>query len=109
MENYYDRYKPMRDNGYIDGYMPFIAIPTNDTDRYVTFNSFTMRMDTISYKYYGDPNYGWLILNANPDVSSYEYQIPDGTVLRIPYPLETAISRYENGIKLWKATHQTTN
>lgn len=105
MDSYYDRYKAMRENGYVEGYMPFIRIPVGDTDRYVVFDSFTMRMDTLSYKYYGDPNYAWLILNANPDVSSYEYQIPNGTRLRIPYPLDTAITRYESGIKTWKATH----
>jgi phage tail protein X len=57
-----------------------------------------MRMDMLSYKYYGDPDYGWLILQANPSIPSMEYLIQDGTVIRIPYPLSTAISRYEQSI-----------
>lgn len=101
---YYDRYKFFRTDGFVDGVVPFINIPRESTDITVSFNSFTMRMDTLSYKYYGDPNYAWLILNANPSVTPYEYQILDGTEIRIPYPLDSALSRYEEGVKFWQKT-----
>ena len=65
----------------------------------------SMRMDTLSYKYYNDANYGWLIMMANPSYGSLEYSIPDGVVLRIPYPLNTAINRYENAINNYIESH----
>ena len=105
MAGYYDRYKFFRKDGFVEPTVPFISIPVLDSDVYVTFNSFTMRMDTLSYKYYGDANYAWLILNANPSVSPYEYQIMDGTRIRIPYPLDSALLRYETGVKKWIDEH----
>ena len=62
-----------------------------------------MRLDTLSYKYYGDPDYGWLILQANPSIPSMEYRIEDGTIVRIPYPLSTAVNRYEQGINKYNS------
>ena len=79
--------------------VPFLKIDEYDTDIVITFNKRTMRMDTLSYKYYGDANYGWLIMQANPQYGSMEFSIPDGVSLRIPYPLNTAKTRYENAIQ----------
>lgn len=102
---YYDRYKFFRKDGFVESTVPFIYIEPSSSDIYVSFNSFTMRLDTLSYKYYGDANYGWLILNANPSVSPYEYQIMDGTQIRIPYPLDSALMRYESGVKNYLSRH----
>jgi hypothetical protein len=77
--------------------MPFIKIPKSGDDIYITFDKSKMRFDNLSYKYYGDPDYGWLILQANPHLGGYEYSIRDGETLRIPYPLASAINRYEMG------------
>lgn len=99
--DYYDRYESFRRDGNID-IVPFIEIDNTSTDIVITFRKSTMRMDTLSYKYYGDPNYGWLILQANPQYSSLEFSIPDGVPLRIPYPLNTAKTRYESGIQKYK-------
>ena len=43
---------------------------------------------------FNDPNYDWLIMQANPQYGSLEFNIPDGARLRIPYPLDTVIARY---------------
>lgn len=99
--DYYDRYESFRSDGNID-IVPFIEIDNISTDVVITFRKSTMRMDTLSYKYYGDPNYGWLILQANPQYGSLEFSIPDGVPLRIPYPLSTAKTRYENRIQKYK-------
>ena len=99
--DYYDRYESFRSDGNID-IVPFIEIDNTSTDIVITFRKSTMRMDTLSYKYYGDPNYGWLILQANPQYGSLEFSIPDGVPLRIPYPLNTAKTRYENRIQKYK-------
>lgn len=96
MEEYYDRYKKFKSNGIVQSAIPFIEIPKSESDLYIVFNKKTMRMDTLSYKYYGDANLGWLILQANPEVGGYEFSIEDGVGLRIPYPKDSAIGRYED-------------
>lgn len=101
MASYYDRYSKFKDDGK-NQIIPFIKIESSSTDITVIFQKDTMRMDTLSYKYYGDANYGWLIMLANPKFGSLEYNIPDNAVLRIPYPLSTAISRYENAVDKYK-------
>lgn len=101
MASYYDRYSKFKDDGK-NQIIPFIKIESSSTDITVIFQKDTMRMDTLSYKYYGDANYGWLIMLANPKFGSLEYSIPDNAVLRIPYPLSTAISRYENAVDKYK-------
>lgn len=101
MASYYDRYSKFKDDGK-NQIIPFIKIESSSTDITVIFQKETMRMDTLSYKYYGDANYGWLIMLANPKFGSLEYNIPDNAVLRIPYPLSTAISRYENAVDKYK-------
>ena len=96
---YYDRYSKFRVNGNIRS-IPFIEIPIDNTDVFINYDRSKDRMDSLSYKYYGDPDYGWLILLANPHVGGYEFLIPNGAELRIPYPLVTALNRYEKKIEL---------
>jgi phage tail protein X len=90
----YDRYSKFRkDNGIKT--VPFIPIRERSTDQYTVFRKNMDRLDLLSYKYYGDSSYGWLILQANPTVPSLEFQIPDKTLLRIPFPLNDALIGYE--------------
>lgn len=93
----YDRYSKFRENGKI-GIVPFIEIKEKSTDVYIKYNKKSDRMDTLSYKYYYNANYGWLIMQANPKYGSMEFSIPDGVELRIPYPLEETIKQYNNDI-----------
>lgn len=95
---YYDRYKYFKEGNDLK-MVNFCEIPFNNTDIYVVFNKNTMRMDTLSYRYYNDPNYGWLILQANPHLPSMEFSIPDGVRMRIPYPLSSAIKGYESSLQ----------
>ena len=96
--DYYDRYEQFRNGGVVER-PPFLPIVFSDTDLLITFDKNKMRMDNLSYKYYGDANFGWLILQANPHLGGYEYNIPDGVSLRIPYPLSSAITRYERSVQ----------
>ena len=98
---YYDRYAKFRSDGKV-GLVPFIEIEKEGSDLYIVFDKSTMRFDSLSYKYYGDADYAWLILQANPHIGGYEYSVFDGTVLRIPYPLSSAINRYEKAIQIYK-------
>lgn len=102
---YYDRYAKYRGNGTIS-FMPFIEIEHEGSDLYIVFEKATMRFDNLSYKYYGDPNYAWLILQANPALGGFEFSIQDGVTLRIPYPLHNAINRFEQGIERYKRRNE---
>lgn len=94
----YTRYKSF----IVDGAyrkVPFIMVPESPTDCFTFYEVGKTRLDLLSYQYYNNPNYGWLILQANPQYGSLEFKIEDNAKLRIPYPLETAIQGYENEIK----------
>lgn len=95
---YYNRY----DNFTADGkslLVPLVNIGKADTDIYIIYDKNKMRFDMLSYKYYGDPNYGWLILQANPKRGTLEFQIRNGSRIRIPYPLNDALQRYESALQ----------
>ena len=95
---YYDRYKAFRKDGFVETPLPYIRIPEYDTDIILSFNPFTMRMDTLSYQYYNDCDYSWLILQANPQYGSLEFKIENNSKLRIPYPLNVVLQGYEEDI-----------
>ena len=98
MGSYYDRYQSFRMDGDIKK-VPYIKIGYENSDLVITFDKSRMRLDMLSYKYYGDANYGWLLLLANPSLGSMEFEIPDGSLFRIPYPLSSALLRYENEVE----------
>jgi len=88
----YNRYGLYKKDSIIEQ-PPFIDISVNPADKYEEWNEGTSRLDKISLKYYNNPLYDWLILMANP---SYliEFDIPDGTIIRIPFPLERALGEF---------------
>lgn len=93
----FSRYEKFKDNGTMK-LVPFIKIPKKQTDKYAYYEVGKTRLDLLSYQYYSNPDYGWLILQANPEVGFYEYNIEDGTRLRIPYPLGTTLTQYSSDI-----------
>jgi hypothetical protein len=99
MESTYDRYAKFRCNGEVS-MVPFVEIPIRDTDYYESYCVGRTRLDILSYNYYGNPDYGWLILQANPQYGANEFSIPDKARLRIPYPLGTVLEGYKSGIDL---------
>ncbi|MBR6516665.1 MAG: hypothetical protein IKT40_07380 [Bacilli bacterium] len=100
------RYTKFINNGTMD-FVPFIPIPKRKSDYYINYKQGRMRMDILSYEYYNDPNYGWLIMQANPEYGSLEYKIPNNAIIRIPYPLETVITQYQNDIDTYKELYGT--
>lgn len=99
--SFFDRYAPFKENGKF-GIVPFIEIRKKNTDKYILFKKQTMRLDKLSYEYYNDCDYGWLIMQANPEYGSIENFIPDGVVLRIPYPLAETLNIYLSDITSYK-------
>lgn len=94
----YDRYKKFINNGKWMR-IPFIKIPKLLTDKYEYYQVGKTRFDLLSYQYYSDPNYGWLIMQANPQYDALEFMIPPNARIRIPYPLDSALQAYEDGIE----------
>jgi len=41
-------------------------------------------------------------MQANPECGSLEFNIQDGTLLRIPYPLEATMSQYYSDVNKYK-------
>ncbi len=94
----FNRYKSFISDGRYKK-VPFIEIPVRGTDCYAFYEVRRTRLDLLSYQYYNDPNYGWLILQANPTLGSLEYKIENNSKIRIPYPLDIAIQGYEDDVK----------
>lgn len=94
----YNRYSMFEEDGEFK-IVPFGKIEKKSSDLFETYKKNETRLDLLSSKYYDDPNYGWLIMQANPEFGSMEYEIPDGSILRIPYPLNASIQSYEDSIR----------
>ncbi len=77
--------------------MPGIVISNRESDKYVIYNSDKMRLDTIASEVYGDDFYNWLILLSNPEYP-LEFDIPNNTVIRVPFPLNDVIAEYEQKV-----------
>lgn len=93
MATYYDRYSKFRENGNMKP-VPGIKIPESSSDKQAIYKQGQTRLDKLSNTYYNNPYSGWLIMLANPEYGGLEFNIPDMTSLRIPFPFDSAISRY---------------
>jgi hypothetical protein len=93
MSVYYDRYGKFRENANIKPVVG-VSIPVSPSDKTVVYKQGLSRLDKMSNMYYLNPYSGWLIMLANPQFGGLEFNIPDLTQIRIPYPLEDAMQRY---------------
>ena len=84
--------------------MPPITISSRTTDKYIIYNKLKNRVDTICGDVYNDESLGRIILWANPAYYC-EYDIPDNTVIRIPYPLGDVMNEVINKITTHKNTY----
>ena len=66
-----------------------------DINGYLEFNFVPLK---YLIEKYGTPYFGWLILAANPMYGGLEQNIPDGTILIIPYPLTAALQDYKSSL-----------
>ena len=97
MSLYYDRYSDFRINGNMKP-IPGIIIPDASSDKHAIYKQGTSRLDKLSDLYYNNPYSGWLILLANPEYGGLEFNIPDSVSLRIPFPFESAVQRYQTQV-----------
>lgn len=92
---YYNRYNNFLINGQ-QTVVPFVKIPAKSSDLKYFYKGGISRLDKISQEYYGSPFFGWLILVANPQFGGIEWNIPDGALLTIPFPLVASLQDYES-------------
>ena len=76
--------------------VPYIALTPKNSDKRYIYKVGISRLDKVSQQHYNSPFFGWLILQANPEFTGFEFNIPDGAVLTIPYPLLTSLQDYKN-------------
>ena len=91
----YNRYKDFLINGE-QTVVPYINIPSKSTDKRYIYKINMSRLDKVSQQYYGSPLFGWLILQANPAFAGSEWDIPDGSILTIPFPLVASLQYYKS-------------
>jgi hypothetical protein len=94
---YYNRYQNFFVNGQ-QTVVPYVTLPIRPSDQKYIYRTNRSRLDKISFEKYGSPYFGWLILMANPEFGGLETNIPDGTILVIPYPLLGALLDYKNAV-----------
>lgn len=92
------RYNKFKVNGKMRR-LPLVQLTKKESDYFETYKKNVTMLDGLSYKYYNDPNYVWVIMMANQEYGSMEYDIPDGAVLRIPFPLDVTIVDYNDKIQ----------
>ena len=97
MEQYYNRYKEFLINGQ-QTVVPFVSLPSKGTDQRYIYRVAVSRLDKISQQYYNSPFFGWLILQANPEYGGLEWNIPDNSIITIPFPLVSSLQDYQNAL-----------
>ncbi len=92
----YNFYSLLKDNDSLKN-MPPIKIDKRSSDKTVTYNSQKNRLDTIAGNVYSDETLWKLILWANEQYF-IEFDIPDNSVIRVPYPLQDVINEVQTKI-----------
>ncbi len=96
-----DRYALLKNtDGSIDQ-MPFVNLPQNPSDKFEYWNTEYSRLDKLSQKYYGNPFFDYLIIYGNP-IYLNEFDILDGALIRIPFPLVKAKADYVAALQAFK-------
>lgn len=101
MATYYDRYAQFRDNNGTKP-IPFINIYAKSSDKKIVYKLGKTRFDRLSQDYYGNPYHGFLIALANPKYGGLEFLYRDGDVIRIPFPFNDALERYNQEVEKYK-------
>ncbi len=101
MNQYFNRYDYFLEDGE-HKIVPGIEIPQKSTDKFFKYKKGKDRLDKISQEYYGTPLFSWLIMTANPKLGSVEFEIPDNSIVRIPFPLINSLQDYKKGVELYR-------
>lgn len=94
---YFNRYNQFLQNGE-QKVVPYINLPAKSSDKRHIYKAGITRLDKVSQQYYNTPFFGWLIMQANPQYTGLEFNIPDGAVLTIPFPLLSSLQDYKSSL-----------
>src|ERR1035437_6812443 len=94
---YFDRYEAFKIDGEVKP-MPGIYLEPKSTDKMIVYHLGKTRLDNISQSYYGNPWHGFLILAGNPQFGGLEFNIPDGSIIRVPFPFTKSLEQYQNNV-----------
>jgi len=83
-------YKPLKNNDSLKD-MPPVQIKKRKTDKFITYNRNLMRLDYIAGQIYEDETLWRLIMWANPEWA-LEFDIPNNSIIRIPFPLNDVLA-----------------
>ena len=93
--SYYNRYNEFIINGdYV--MVPSIRLTPKSSDRKIVYKVGKTRLDKLSDQFYSSPYYGWLIMQANSTYGGQEWNIPDGTIITVPFPLMQSLEDYKS-------------
>jgi hypothetical protein len=97
----YDRYEIMKNtDGTID-MLPFVPISQSASDLSEVWILGRSRLDKLALRYYNNPFYDVFILYANPQYAD-QFEIPDGALIRIPFPIDRVKLEYETFLRNFK-------
>ena len=95
--DFYRRYSSFLING-SQTVVPYVNIVFRPSDQKYVYRQGQSRIDKISNEKYGSPFFGWLIMLANPIYGGLETDIPNESIIIIPYPLVSALQDYKNAL-----------
>jgi hypothetical protein len=98
VNQYYNRYTDFLING-DQTVVPYVSLPRKSSDKSYIYKVGKSRLDIVSQEFYNTPYFGWLILQGNPEFGGLENNIPDGTILTIPFPLIPSIQDYNAALE----------
>lgn len=101
MATYFDRYNKFKSNGEVRT-LPLIKLTPKSTDKRVVYKLGKSRLDKLSQEYYSNPYHGFLIMLANPEYGGLEWNIKDGDIIRVPFPLNSTIEDYNKQVDSFK-------
>lgn len=84
-----------------DEIIPFFKISRRPSDKYDKWREGISTFDMFSYKYYGNSLSGNIISLANPEYIDGN-DIPDGAIIRIPFPFDDVKTELLNKIEEYK-------
>ena len=76
--------------------VPSIVLTPKSSDRKIVYKVGKTRLDKLSDQFYSSPYYGWLIMQANSTYGGQEWNIQDGTIITVPFPLMQSLEDYKS-------------
>lgn len=94
----YDRYEIQKNTDGTINMLPFVTISESTSDLSEVWVLGRSRLDKIALRYYNNPFYDFFILYANPQYLD-QFDIPDGALIRIPFPIDRVKEEYESFLR----------